>query len=211
MIHGFSQLPFIQRINPVPKTKSTGPKSGVPPSQDNSTEDVAGKGEPDRVIKKYPNRRLYDTETSTYITLTEVRELVMDSAHFVVRDAKTNEDLTRSILLQIILEEESGGAPMFTEAVLANIIRFYGNAMQGFMGAYLEKNVQSFMDLQVKMAEQSKGLSPEMWAQFMNAQSPMMQGMMGTYVEQSKGVFTQMQEQMQKQSEQMLAALGLKR
>ncbi|AYQ30611.1 MULTISPECIES: polyhydroxyalkanoate synthesis repressor PhaR [unclassified Polaromonas] len=163
------------------------------------------------MIKKYPNRRLYDTETSTYITLTEVRQLVMDTADFVVRDAKTNEDLTRSILLQIILEEETGGAPMFTEAVLANIIRFYGNAMQSFMGAYLEKNVQSFMDLQVKMAEQSKGLTPEMWAQFMNAQSPMMQGMMGNYVEQSKTVFTQMQEQMQKQSEQMLQAFGLKR
>ena len=164
-----------------------------------------------RIIKKYPNRRLYDTETSAYITLAEVRRLVMGSTHFTVRDAKTNEDLTRSILLQIILEEEAGGAPMFTEAVLANIIRFYGDAMQSFMGAYLEKNVQSFMDLQLKMTEQSKGVSPEMWAQFMNAKSPMMQGMMGTYVEQSKNVFTQMQEQMQKQSEQMLAALGLKR
>lgn len=164
-----------------------------------------------RIIKKYPNRRLYDTETSAYITLAEVRRLVMSSTHFVVRDAKTNEDLTRSILLQIILEEEAGGAPMFTEAVLSNIIRFYGDAMQSFMGAYLEKNVQSFMDLQVKMTEQSKGLNPEAWAQFMNAKSPMMQGMMGAYVEQSKNVFTQMQEQMQKQSEQMLAALGLKR
>ena len=126
-----------------------------------------------RIIKKYPNRRLYDTETSTYITLTDVRQLVMDSAHFVVVDAKTNDDLTRSILLQIILEEESGGAPMFTEAVLANIIRFYGNAMQSFMGAYLEKNVQSFMDLQVKMAEQAKGMSPESWAKLMNVQSPL--------------------------------------
>ena len=172
---------------------------------------VDGASEPVRIIKKYPNRRLYDTETSAYITLAEVRRLVMGSTHFVVRDAKTNEDLTRSILLQIILEEEAGGAPMFTEAVLSNIIRFYGDAMQSFMGAYLEKNVQSFMDLQVKMAEQSKGLTPEMWAQFMNAKSPMMQGMMGAYVEQSKSVFTQMQEQMQKQSEQMLAALGLKR
>ena len=167
--------------------------------------------DPGRVIKKYPNRRLYDTETSTYITLTDVRQLVMDSAHFVVVDAKTNDDLTRSILLQIILEEESGGAPMFTEAVLANIIRFYGNAMQSFMGAYLEKNVQGFMDLQVKMAEQAKGMSPESWAKLMNVQSPMMQGMMGNYVEQSKSAFTQMQEQMQKQSEQMLSAFGLKR
>jgi polyhydroxyalkanoate synthesis repressor PhaR len=166
---------------------------------------------PLRIIKKYPNRRLYDTTTSTYITLADVRQLVMKGSEFLVRDAKTGEDLTRSILLQIILEEETGGAPMFTEAVLANIIRFYGNALQDFMGAYLEKNVQSFMDLQVKMTEQSKGLSPEMWAQFLNAQSPMMQGLMGTYVEQSKTVFTQMQEQMQKQSEQMLAALGLKR
>ncbi|MDB5745071.1 MAG: polyhydroxyalkonate synthesis repressor, PhaR [Polaromonas sp.] len=180
-------------------------------SADKSSKAVGGKTELTRVIKKYPNRRLYDTETSAYITLAEVRRLVMSSTQFVVRDAKTNEDLTRSILLQIILEEEAGGAPMFTEAVLANIIRFYGDAMQSFMGAYLEKNVQSFMDLQIKMAEQSKGMSPEMWAQFMNAKSPMMQGMMGAYVEQSKHVFTQMQEQMQKQSAQMLSALGLKR
>ncbi len=170
-----------------------------------------GKAASPRIIKKYPNRRLYDTDTSTYITLTDVKQLVMDSADFVVRDAKTNEDLTRSILLQIILEEETGGAPMFTESVLGNIIRFYGNAMQSFMGSYLEKNVQSFMDLQVKMTEQSQGLSPDTWAQFINSQSPMMQGMMGSYVEQSKTVFTQMQEQMQKQSEQMLAALGVKR
>ena len=164
-----------------------------------------------RVIKKYPNRRLYDTETSTYITLSDVRQLVMDSAHFVVIDAKTSDDLTRSILLQIILEEESGGAPMFTEAVLGNIIRFYGNAMQSFMGEYLEKNVQSFMDLQVNMAEQAKGMSPESWAKLMHVQSPLMQGMMGHYVEQSKSAFTQMQEQMQKQSAQMLSAFGLKR
>ena len=164
-----------------------------------------------RVIKKYPNRRLYDTQTSAYITLSDVRQLVMANVPFEVLDAKSNDDLTRSILLQIILEEESGGAPMFTEAVLANIIRFYGNAMQSFMGAYLEKNVQSFMDLQIKMSEQSKGLSPEKWAQFMNAQSPMMKGMMGNYVEQSKDVFAQMQEQMQMQSEQMLAAFGLKK
>lgn len=172
---------------------------------------AAAKAEATRIIKKYPNRRLYDTETSTYITLAEVRLLVMASTPFVVRDAKTNEDLTRSILLQIILEEETGGAPMFTEAILANIIRFYGDAMQGFMGSYLEQNVQSFMDLQVKMAEQSKGLSPEMWAQFVNAKSPVMQGMMGAYVEQSKTMFTQMQEQMQKQREQMLSAFGLKK
>lgn len=197
----------------VPSIKSSNPESGftTPSNPSQRTAAKNGKSAASRIIKKYPNRRLYDTETSAYITLAEVRQLVMDSALFVVLDAKNGDDLTRSILLQIILEEESGGAPMFTEAVLANIIRFYGNAMQSFMGDYLEKNVQSFMDLQVKMSEQSKGLTPEKWAQFMNAQSPMMKGMMGNYVEQSKDVFTQMQAQMQKQSEQMLSAFGLKR
>ena len=197
----------------MPKSKSTSPSKSQAADQAPSPRSVpaAGKATKLRIIKKYPNRRLYDTDTSTYITLADVKQLVMDTAEFVVRDAKTGEDLTRSIMLQIILEEETGGAPMFTEAVLGNIIRFYGNAMQSFMGSYLEKNVQSFMDLQVKMSEQSKGLTPELWAQFINTQSPMMQGMMGSYVEQSKTVFTQMQEQMQKQSEQMLAAMGLKR
>lgn len=175
---------------------------------DSIAHDAPGLAE--RVIKKYPNRRLYDTQTSAYITLSEVRNLVMRNAPLVVIDAKTQKDLTRSIFLQIILEEESGGAPMFTPAVLANIIRFYGNTMQGFMGDYLEKNVQSLMDLQATMGEKSQGLSPEMWAQFANAQSPMMQSMMGAYIEQSKSVFTQMQEQMQRQSEKMLSTFGMK-
>ena len=157
-----------------------------------------------RVIKKYPNRRLYDTDTSTYITLAEVRQLVMDSELFVVRDAKTNDDLTRSILLQIILEGEAGGTPMFSEAAMANLIRFYGHAAQGFMGTYLEKNVQAFTDIQAKLTEQSKTATPEMWAQFMNMQNPLAQGMMGNYVEQSKTLFDKAQEQ-------MLGAFGLKR
>lgn len=164
-----------------------------------------------RVIKKYPNRRLYDTDTSSYITLAEVKALVMGNESFVVRDAKTNEDLTRSILLQIILEEETAGVPIFTEPVLANIIRFYGHAMQDYMGAYLEKNIQIFMDLQQKMRDQGGTLNPEAWQQFMSMQSPIMQGMMGAYLEQSRTALTQMQEQMQKNSEQMLAAFGIKR
>jgi len=164
-----------------------------------------------RVIKKYPNRRLYDTSTSTYITLAEVKQLVMDGESVSVRDAKTGDDLTRSILLQIILEEEAGGAPMFSESALANLIRIYGHASQAFMGTYLEKNVQAFTDIQAKLTEQSKTLTPEMWAQFMNMQNPIMQGMMGNYVEQSKTMFDKMQEQMAKQTEQMLGAFGIKR
>ncbi len=175
------------------------------------TKKAAGEKPAQRVIKKYPNRRLYDTATSSYITLIEVRQLVMANEAFVVRDAKSNEDLTRSILLQIILEEEAGGAPMFTEAVLANIIRFYGNAMQSFMGSYLEKNVQTMVDMQSRLSEQSKGVTPEAWAQIMNMQTPMMKGVMGNYLEQSQNVFVQMQEQMQKQTDQMFDAMGIKR
>ena len=165
----------------------------------------------ERVIKKYPNRRLYDTSTSAYITLGEVKQLVLQRENVLVKDAKTGEDLTRSILLQIILEEEAAGIPMFSEAALANIIRFYGHAMQGFMGAYLEKNVQVFTDVQAKLVEQSQNVTPEMWAQFMSLQSPMLKGMMGNYVDQSQSMLNQMQEQMQKQTEQMLGAFGVKR
>lgn len=164
----------------------------------------------ERLIKKYPNRRLYDTQTSTYITLADVKQLVMDSEDFRVVDAKSSEDLTRSILLQIILEEETGGAPMFSGPMLAQIIRFYGHAMQGMMGSYLEKNIQAFIDIQNKLAENSKDLYPggsplnaDVWSQFMNMQGPMMQGMMSSYIEQSKNLFMQMQEQMQSQAQNM--------
>ena len=163
----------------------------------------------DRLIKKYPNRRLYDTQTSSYITLTDVKQLVLADEDFTVVDAKSEEDLTRSILLQIILEEESNGSPMFSSGALAQIIRYYGHAMQGMMGSYLEKNIQAFIDIQNKLTENSKGLyegkpfSPEMWTQFMSVQGPMMQGMMTNYIEQSKTLFIQMQEQMQNQTKSM--------
>ena len=159
-----------------------------------------------RLIKKYPNRRLYDTQTSTYITLSDVKQLVLDHELFKVVDAKSGDDLTRSILLQIILEEESGGVPMFSSTMLAQVIRFYGHAMQGIMGSYLEKNIQAFMEIQDRVADQSKGIyganqfGPENWTQFMNVQTPMMQNMMNSYVEQSKNLFVQMQDKMQDQT-----------
>ena len=167
-----------------------------------------------RTIKKYPNRRLYDTQTSTYVTLADIKKLVMAALPVVVVDAKTGEDLTRSIFLHIILEEESAGVPMFSEAVLCNIIRFYGHAMQGHMGSYLESHVQSFMDWQSKLGESSPTLSPEVWAQFMQWQTPLMQNMFSGLANPSQTVMAQMQEQMQKQiqknAEQMLSVLGLK-
>jgi len=170
-----------------------------------------------RILKKYPNRRLYDTEVSSYITLAEVKAMVMQGVSFEVRDAKTGDEITRAILLQIILEEETGGVPMFSTQMLGQMIRFYGHAMQGMMGTYLEKNVQAFLDIQDRMAEQSKALfnangkggppnaagNADAWAQFMNFQGPMMQGMMSNYIEQSKNMFLQMQDQFQNQAKTM--------
>lgn len=163
-----------------------------------------------RVIKKYPNRRLYDTDTSSYITLTAVKQLVMEGEPFAVLDVKTGDDLTRNILLQIILEEEANGSPMFTVPVLASVIRFYGHAMQGFMGGYLEKNIQSLVDIQGKLGVQPNGLTPEMWTQFMALQAPALQGMLGGNLQQSKDMLAQMQEQIMKQTGQVLGAFGIK-
>ena len=171
-----------------------------------TAEDASGSSDGPRVLKKYPNRRLYDTQTSAYITLADVKQMVLDAENFEVRDAKTGEDLTRSILLQIILEEETAGMPMFSTQTLGQIIRFYGHTMQGLMGTYLEKNLQTFFDLQKRFSEQTGGLyegkafNPEAWSQFMAMQTPMLQGMMGNYMDQSKNLFVQMQEQMQKQA-----------
>jgi polyhydroxyalkanoate synthesis repressor PhaR len=159
-----------------------------------------------RILKKYPNRRLYDTQTSGYITLADVKQMVLEAKPFEVRDAKTGDEITRSILLQIILEEESGGLPMFSTPALSQIIRFYGHAMQGMMGAYIEKNLQTFVELQQRFAEQSRGLydpatfTPELWTQFMSGQAPMMQGLISSYLDQSKKLFLQMQEQMNQQT-----------
>ena len=161
-----------------------------------------------RIIKKYPNRRLYDTATSSYITLADVKKLVLENVEFKVEDAKSKEDLTRAILLQIILEEESVvGAPIFSSDVLAKIIRFYGNAMQGMMANYLEKNIQTFMDIQKKLQEQSNAiyggapkLSADAWSEFIKMQGPAIQGLMGSYLEQSANAFLEMQQQMQKQT-----------
>ncbi len=150
------------------------------------------------IIKKYPNRRLYDTSTSAYITLADIKKMVVGFKPFIVLDAKTSEDLTRSILLQIILEEESGGVPMFSAESLANIIRFYGHTMQSAMGRALEKNFQTMMEMQARFNEQRQTLSPEAWAQMMNPQSGLMQNWIGGYAEQSRSVYAQMQEQMLK-------------
>jgi len=107
-----------------------------------------------RVIKKYPNRRLYDTAISQYVTLDDIRKLVAEGSSFQVVDAKSKEDITRSILLQIIVEQEESGDPILSTDFLARVIRFYGDAMQGFMGSYLEKSLESFLEQQESIRQQ---------------------------------------------------------
>ena len=171
--------------------------------------------EPPRLIKKYPNRRLYDTKTSVYITLADVKKLVVQGEEFQVVDDKTKEDLTRSILLQIILEEETAGAPMFSSDILTQFIRSYGNAMQGMLGAYLERNMQLFGEIQKSMQEQSQKLygdptksNEDLWKQFMSFQGPAMQSLISAYVEQSRNVFLQMQEQLQSQTRNIFSGFS---
>jgi polyhydroxyalkanoate synthesis repressor PhaR len=171
--------------------------------------------ESSRLIKKYPNRRLYDTRTSAYITLGDVKALVLSQAGFKVLDAKSGEDLTRSILLQIIMEEEAAGRPLFTAELLAQMIRFYGHSMQGMLGKFLETNIKSFSDFQKKLQEQTQSLYGEnsermqsdMWSHFMNFHGPAMQTMLATFVDQSKKMVDQMQDQLKNQTLNMFSGI----
>ncbi len=105
-----------------------------------------------RVIKKYPNRRLYDTQSSAYVALADLKDLVLRFEPFVVQDAKTAQNLTRSILLQIILEEETGGAPVFSEVALSNIIRLYGQTWQSAASSWMEQVTEHMLGVQVMPA-----------------------------------------------------------
>jgi polyhydroxyalkanoate synthesis repressor PhaR len=152
-----------------------------------------------RIIKKYPNRRLYDTETSAYITLAEVKDLVLQYKEFQVQDAKTGDDLTRAILLQIILEEESGGVPMFSTDMLANIIRYYGHAMQGLMGSYLERSIHAFHEAQKRFQEQAQSIYGELPKTFMQG-GPQIPNVMGGYLEKGAKAVIDMQDELRSQA-----------
>ena len=108
-----------------------------------------------RAIKKYPNRRLYDTKTSKYITLGDIRQLVIDDVDFCVKDVKTGKDLTRNILLQIIAEREHSNDPFFSTVALSQIIRFYDNSMQGIAGDFIQKSLSLFVEQQKKIQDVS--------------------------------------------------------
>lgn len=116
-----------------------------------------------RIIKKYPNRRLYDTEESRYITLSDIKRLVVDKVDFVVVEKKTGKDITRSIMLQVISEQEQSGEPIMSRDFLSQIIRSYGSAMQGMVGGYLDQSLRLFMNQQQQLRDRVKevvGLDP---------------------------------------------------
>ena len=144
-----------------------------------------------RVIKKYPNRRLYDTVDSKYITLADIRRLVLERVEFTVIDKKTEEDITRSILLQVIADQEHEGEPMMSEDFLSQVIRAYGGAMQGFVGNYLEQSLKLFTAQQQQLRDRMRsmvgmeqfgtvsGLAERNLAQWKALQDQMMESMLG--------------------------------
>ncbi len=145
-----------------------------------------------RIIKKYPNRRLYDTAISSYITLEDVKRLVLEGVGFNVIDARSGEEITRTILLQIISEEEEQGEPIFSTELLANIIRFYGDTLQGMMGRYLEQSLRMFVDQQHQFRDQVSN-----FGSLNRSLSPL--SMMSDFAEQNLSMWKGMQEQFYKQ------------
>ncbi len=157
-----------------------------------------------RLIKKYPNRRLYDTKTSSYITLADVKQMVLKQEEFQVVDAKSGDELTRQILLQIILEEESGGVPMFSTDMLANIIRYYGHAMQGLMGSYLERSIFAFHEAQKRFQEQATTIYGELPKMPFIPGQPM-PNVMGGYLEKGAKAVIDLQEELRSQALKMFS------
>jgi len=107
----------------------------------------------DYIIKKYPNRRLYDTEQSKYVTLSDVKDLIISGRNIQVLDSTNDEDLTRAILLQIIMDSESSGEPIFTSNLLQQMIRFYGSSFQHLFTQYMEQSMQLFINQQKEMKD----------------------------------------------------------
>jgi polyhydroxyalkanoate synthesis repressor PhaR len=141
--------------------------------------------QPERLIKKYANRRLYDASQSRHVTLEDIREFIVQGQKVRVVEDKSGDDITRLILLQVIAEQEQFGKPILSEALLESIIRFYGNGLQDFMSRYLEKSVETFASQQEQLQAQVSKLM---------AQSPV--GSLAEIAKQNLDYWTRMQEQM---------------
>lgn len=127
------------------------------PAKSAGTGQDEGKDRP-RVIRKYPNRRLYDTAESRYVTLTDIRRLVIERVEFVVLERKTQQDITRNILLQVIAEQEGGVESLMSRDFLSQVIRTYGSGLQDFVGRYLDESLRNFAREQREFRERFKSV-----------------------------------------------------
>ena len=167
-----------------------------------------------RVIKKYPNRRLYDTATSTYITISDVKDIIQENEDVKVIDAKTGEDLTHQTLLQIIVETETGSAnPILSNNALVEFIRMPGGNVQEMLSQYMDANIQAFLDIQKKFTENAAmaatSANPQTWTQFLTFQGPAMKALMNTYLEQNTKFAAQMNESVSAQTQKMINSLNI--
>lgn len=170
-----------------------------------------------RIVKKYQNRRLYDTATSTYIVLEDIKQIIIEGELVQVIDVKNGHDVTRSVLLQIILEEEVNGVPMFSNDFLFQVIRFYGKAFQSSLSPFLEQGIDLFRKMQKQFYEQirdayGKETLPsgvELWKEFMQQQAPKLEENIKEYVQNNTNVFLKMQEHLKQQTESMLNYMQL--
>ncbi|CUT17886.1 MULTISPECIES: polyhydroxyalkanoate synthesis repressor PhaR [Candidatus Ichthyocystis] len=164
-----------------------------------------------RLIKKYPNRRLYDTETSAYITLNDIKNLVVSSEEFVVIDVKKGDDITRSVLMQVLLEEENSNTPVFSAEFLKIMIRCYGHPMQGVFYSYLEKSIKEFFsscseseggkpsdghNMPSMSSDMSANEPNNMWPNFWGM--PAFQDIINAYLSQTNVIFDQVKDQVGK-------------
>lgn len=165
-----------------------------------------------RIVKKYQNRRLYDTATSMYIVLEDIKEYIIAGERVKVIDVKTEQDVTRSVLLQIILEEEVNKVPTFSDDFLFQIIRFYGKGFQASVGSFLENGVELFRKMQkqfygktrTEFANTDVKSQMEAWNEFISAGTAKMENSIKDYIETGKNTFLKMQENIKTQTENML-------
>jgi polyhydroxyalkanoate synthesis repressor PhaR len=165
-----------------------------------------------RIIKKYQNRRLYDTAISMYIVLSDVRDYIVEGEIVKVIDVKTEQDVTRSVLLQIVLEEEVSGAPMFSDDFLFQIIKFYGKALQPSVSPFLENGLDLFRKMQKQFYEQLNGnytganvtAGIDLWNDFLSKRNSQVESSIKDYIENSTDTFLKMQEKLKDQTESML-------
>jgi polyhydroxyalkanoate synthesis repressor PhaR len=156
-----------------------------------------------RIIKKYRNRRLYDTSTSSYVIIGDIKQIILNGDIIKVIDIKTNEDVTRNILLQIIFEEELNGIPIFSSNFLNQLIRFYGKAMQSSLSDFFEQGLDIFKQLQKNFYEQFKesygrdkqNPSIQLWQDFIEAQNKEIEKSIKEQIKQNTQIFFKTQEQ----------------